>query len=225
MKIIKVKDKSEVVLEAKTLLYKYCNSKTVLFLSGGSTPKELYKILASEKKLKIGLSAIVDERFGPKMHEGSNEKMIKDSGLFKYFKVFNIPIQTILIGKDIESTAREYEEKIININKTYKQKIAILGIGEDGHTAGISSGFKNSNKFVVSIDNFPSEYKQRITLTFKALEKLDKLILLVLGKEKLEALTKMFKKGSIKDLPARFYMKKEISEKTILITDQDLVLE
>jgi 6-phosphogluconolactonase/glucosamine-6-phosphate isomerase/deaminase len=35
----------------------------VLFLSGGSTPKTLYEILAKEQKLKAGAVALIDERF------------------------------------------------------------------------------------------------------------------------------------------------------------------
>lgn len=221
MKIIKVKNAKEGVIQAENLLYKYSNSQTVLFLSGGSTPKALYKALV-KKKLKTGAVAIVDERFGPLMHENSNEKMIEDTGLFKYLKSLDIPVFKILNGKDIENARKDYEDKIGNLFNNYKQQIAILGIGEDGHTAGIPAGFYNSKDFVIKIDNFPSEFKKRISLTFKALEKMDKLILLVFGNAKQKALNKMFEKGSTNNLPARFYTKRKISKKTILITDQEI---
>lgn len=222
MQIIKVKNADRPVDKAKSLLYKYCNSQTALFLSGGSTPKALYQILAKERKLKVGAVSLVDERFGLQMHQNSNEKMIEDTGLFEYFKYLNIPIETILNGKDIEDMAIDYGKTVLKLLEDYKQKIAILGIGEDGHTAGIPAGFNNSKDFVVKIDNFPGEFKQRITLTFKALEKMDKLIVLVFGKSKKQALEQMFINAAIEEIPARFYLKKEVSKKTILFTDQKI---
>lgn len=222
MQIIKVKNADSGIDKAKSLLYKYCNSQTALFLSGGSTPKALYQTLSKEQKLKVGAVALVDERFGLQMHQNSNEKMIKDTGIFKYLTSLNISIETVLNGKDIENARKDYEEKIENLFNNYKQQIAILGIGEDGHTAGIPVGSYSSKDLVIKIDDFPSEFKNRITLSFEALEKMDKLIVLVFGENKKQALNQMFEKGTIEKLPARFYLKKEVSEKTILITDQNI---
>ena len=63
-------------------------------------------------------------------------------------------------------------------------------------------------------------YGQRITMNFLALSQLDLILILVLGKEKREALKLMFGDGPIEEIPARFYLKPEIAAKTILITDQ-----
>ncbi|MBI3984496.1 MAG: 6-phosphogluconolactonase [Candidatus Levybacteria bacterium] len=220
MKIIKVKDAGEGVDKAKSFIYKYSNSQTALFLSGGLTPKALYQTLSTDKKLKAGAVAVVDERFGLPFHDNSNEKMIKDSHLFEYLKSTNTLVFTVLNGKDIDNTTKDYEKIISRLFKSYKQKIAILGIGEDGHTAGIPKGYYNSNELVIKIDDFPSEFRKRITLTFKALEQMDRLIVLVFGENKKKVLNEMFKKGLLEELPARFYLQKEISQKTILITDQ-----
>ncbi len=221
MQIIKVKNADSGIGKAKSLLYKYCNSQTALLLSGGSTPKALYQTFSKEQKLKIGAVALVDERFGLPMHQDSNEKMISDTGLFEYLRSLKVPIETILNGKDIENAKKDYEDKIGNLFNNYKQKIAIMGIGEDGHTAGIPAGSYNSKDFVIKIDNFPSEFKKRISLTFKALEKMDKLIVLVFGDGKKWALEEMFSNGPIEKIPARFYTQK-VSRKTILITDQKI---
>ena len=220
MQTIKVKDADRGIAKAKSLLYKYCNNQTALFLSGGLTPKTLYELLVTEKKLKIGSAAIVDERFGLPMHQDSNEKMIEDSGFFKYLKSINIPVFKILNGQNIEDSVKDYEKIVLQL-LNYKQKIAILGIGEDGHTAGIPAGNYSSKDLVISINDFPSKFNERITLTFTALGKMDKLILLVFGENKKQALNQMFEKGTIEKLPARFYVQK-ISKKTILITDQKI---
>ncbi len=222
MKIIKVKDAGEGVDKAKSFIYKYSNSQTALFLSGGSTPKALYQTLSNEKKLKTGAVAIVDERFGLPFHENSNEKMIQDSHLFEYLKSTNTPVFKVLSGKDMGETSKDYEKTISRLFKKYKQKIAILGVGEDGHTAGIPAGNYDSNDLVIAINDFPSEFSRRISLSFKALGQMDKLVVLVFGENKKRALDEIFKEGLVEKLPARFYLQKEISQKTILITDQVL---
>ncbi|MBI2622728.1 MAG: 6-phosphogluconolactonase [Candidatus Levybacteria bacterium] len=77
-----------------------------------------------------------------------------------------------------------------------------------------------NEKFVESFDNFPGEFKQRISLTFVALSKMTLLIVLVFGGNKKEALRKMFTPGTIEEVPARFYLRKDITKKALLITDQ-----
>ena len=225
MKILKINTPFDGFEKAKELLYKNCDSQTVLFLSGGSTPKVLYETLENEKKLKVGAVATVDERYGEKLHENSNELMIKGTGFLNYLENQNTHFYSILESKDIETTTKDYEGVVQSLLKDYKQRIAILGIGSDGHIAGLPAGISNfqfpiSNDLVINIQNFPGEFKQRITLTFKALEQMDTLIVIVLGEEKKNALELMLTSGSIEEIPARFFNKKEVTDKTILITDQ-----
>jgi len=40
-----------------------------LYLSGGSTPKELYKRFATAEQITPGAVGMVDERYGEKFHE------------------------------------------------------------------------------------------------------------------------------------------------------------
>lgn len=226
MQIVKAKDPIEGIKSAKEILYKNCNSQTALFLSGGSTPKVLYQQLTTEQKLKTGSVALVDERYEEPMHENSNEKMIEETGLFKYFESQSVPVFNILNGQDIQSSTKNYEGVVSQLLKSEK-KIAILGIGTDGHIAGLPAGVKSyelriKNEFVGSFEDFPGEFKSRITLTFKALEQMDLLIVLVFGREKGEALEKMFTTGNLEQVPASFLNKREVKDKTILITDQIL---
>ena len=229
MNKIKVNSSLEGFKKAKDLLYQNCDTKTVLFVSGGSTPKVLYQDLAKERMLKISVAALVDERYGEVMHDDSNEKMIDETGLFKYLEIQNISVFNILSGKSIGTITKEYEEVVLELLKS-KNKIAILGIGADGHTAGIAPNradftnpiFGDRSSLVANFNDATGNFKQRITLTFKALEQMDKLILLAFGQEKKWALEQMFKNGSLEEIPARFLNQKGISEKVILITDQVL---
>lgn len=214
-----VKDSSEGVGYLKKFLYSVVNSKTVLFLSGGKTPKDTYLELAKEGKINPGAVAMVDERVGIKNHPNSNERMIRETGLLSYFEKKKIPFYPILGDKD-------YEKKVKYLLDYFPKSVGIFGIGEDGHTAGLPARTQNlelkTQNYVERVDNFPIDPKERITLTFQALAQMDLLIVLVLGENKKLALKKMFKKGPLSEIPARFFLTPDISPKTILITDQKI---
>ncbi len=208
------------------ILEKYSDFKTALFLSGGNTPKKLYELFVEEKKLKAGLLGMIDERYGEKGHNKSNELLIKNTGIVEYFENQNIRFYPVLEGeKDIEDMARNYDEALRFIFKYFPKNAGILGIGEDGHTAGIPTNPAIIGKMLEDQSSLVSYYEiekygARITMNFHGLSMLDLIIILVLGQEKREALRLMFIDGEIEEIPARFYLKPEIAKKTILITDQ-----
>ncbi len=221
---------------AKDKIYEVVDGKTVLFLSGGKTPEPLYKIFVKERVLKPGAVAIVDERFAKlkikseklKVDEKIlNEKMMKDSGLLDYLKAKRIPFYGILEDKPLEETARDYDNMVKSLFKKFSKRIAVLGIGEDGHIASLPAGkSENSNlksqKFATDINYFPGEFRERISLTFQALSQMDLIIVLVFGSAKQNALDLMFSEGTIEEIPARFLNTSKVSHKTLLITDQKL---
>lgn len=208
------------------ILVKYSDFKTALFLSGGSTPKKLYEYFASEKILKAGAVGQIDERFGKKDHKNSNEQMIANTGLIKYFEDQNIRFYPMLESeKEIDDLARDYDEALRFIFKYFPKSVGIMGIGEDGHTAGIPVIPEIAKKMMDDQSSLVSfyeaeKYGQRLTMNFQGISMLDLIIILVLGQEKREALKLMFDEGPVEDIPSRFYLRPEIAEKTILITDQ-----
>lgn len=214
---------------AKSILYKVVDIETVLFLSGGRTPKDLYTVLSQEKLLRVGAVGLVDERFGSPLHEQSNELMIQNTGFLDFLKQKDIPFYPILQDrKSREDVAKEYDDAVRNLQKSFSKRVAILGIGGDGHTAGIApnrsdfenSIFSKSNLLVSEFDDPRGIFKQRVTMTFEALSQMDLLIVLVFGEDKGKALQMMFKEGSFEEVPARFLKSKGIAEKVLLITDQ-----
>lgn len=225
-----VKSQSEGVDLARSCLYAVVDRKTALYLSGGKTPRELYQQLAQEEQLSPGSVGQIDERFGEPFHTNSNQKMIKESGLLRYFEMRDIPFYPILGGKPREETAKSYDEKIRSLNATFQRNVAILGIGSDGHTAGIPaahSELSNKNKqlydtydLVTDFNDESGKYGERVTITFVGLSMLDILIVLVFGDDKKKALELMFQDGSEEAIPARFYKRPDIAPKTIIITDQ-----
>jgi 6-phosphogluconolactonase/glucosamine-6-phosphate isomerase/deaminase len=225
IKIIKVKNPQEGIDACKLLLYEEATKNSVLFLSGGSTPKSLYENLAREKKLKVGAVAMVDERYNGE----SNEKMIRNTSLIDYLEKDARFYPILQKDENILETAAQYDETVRYLFNYFPKSIGILGIGADGHTGGIPAIAEISQKIlddksslVTFYEKEESFYKKRITLTFLALLRLDTIIVLAFGKEKKKALGEMFSAGSIPEIPARFLLKKEISEKTILITDRKI---
>lgn len=214
---------SEVIVE---ILDRYSDFKTALFLSGGSTPKKLYEFIAAGKNVKAGAVGQIDERFGEPMHKNSNQQMISETGLIEYFESLNIRFYPILQAeKSIEEDARDYDEALRFVTKYFPKTVGILGIGEDGHTAGIPAipeiVTKISEDQSSLVDYYEAEkYGARITMNFAALSMLDLIIVLALGQEKREILAQMFRDGSVEELPARFYKNPGIAEKTIIVTDQ-----
>lgn len=216
------------------ILEKYSDSKTALFLSGGKTPIHLFKAIAVKKCLKTGAVLMVDERFGEKLHKNSNELMIKNTGLLEYFDSRNVRFYPIISEEQsLENTSLQYDEALRFIFKFFPKSVGLLGVGDDGHTAGIPARNQKAVEIVRRMVEDQSSlvsfyelegYGQRITMNFHALSMLDLIIVLVLGQEKREVLNSMFKFGGsveeIEKFPAKFYLKSEIAEKVILITDQ-----
>jgi|SRR3989344_275130 len=224
MQRIIVSDESKGIEIAKKKIYEFVDQKTVLFLSGGKTPFNLYQKFASEKILKPGSVAMVDERYftseelrtNNEKLNSTNGKMIKDTGFLSYLESENIPFYGTLKNKPLEETARDYDETIRYLLKSFPKSIAILGVGKDKHTASLLEDWVPSkdeeNLLVTQLKDFPGEFKERTTLTLFGLSMIDLLLVLVFGEDK---------KGVIKSPPS-FFRRENISNKTLLITDQKL---
>ncbi len=220
-----VKSSRDGVKLAKKVIYKNCDKNTVLFLSGGSTPKPLYELLVKEKKLKAGALAMVDDRYS--LHEQySNEFMIRESGFIQFVEKTGGAFFPILeYGLSLAKTAQKYDDDVRFLFDKFPKRIAILGIGNDGHIASLPAGNQKSKiksenlEFVSFVRSFTVEPKvPRISLNLEALSLMDLLVVLVFGEDKKEGIKKALKsffKGNI--------AKKTISERiTILITDQKI---
>lgn len=230
--LVQVQSEKEAIEKTKKLLCALVNERTNLFLSGGKTPQPLYEELTKDSELRAAGVGLIDERYGKAGHIHSNEKMIKDTGFLKYLHILDIPFYPILQeGLTRTQTAQKYDEKLRELFFQIPTSIGILGIGSDGHTAGIAPhrrDFKNplytkeQENLLVSEFNDNGVFGERITMTFKALSLLDVLVVLVLGSSKQKALKQLFTKGSLEEVPARFYVQDHIAKKTILITDQKI---
>ena len=168
-----------------------------LALSGGSTPKKLYKLLASDKyKSKIDWSKLHffwgDERFVPFDDERNNAKMAF-AELLDHVPVNKKHIHIMeTMGPEPEESAIEYERTLHNYfdDKPNTFDLVILGLGNDAHTLSLFPGYEvvAENKKWVSALYLKEQQMYRITLTSTVVNMSARVVFLVSGGDKAAAL-------------------------------------
>jgi 6-phosphogluconolactonase len=175
-----------------------------LVLSGGNTPRALYKELVARGREFLPWDEVNlwwgDERCVPPDHADSNFGMAKaelirplglDSSLWHRMKGEDEP----------EAAAKAYEEHIYNSfgdNPVFS--VVFLGIGADGHTASLFPGVSIDPARIVIASKAPSG-QPRITLTPKLINAARHVRFLVAGADKAETLAGIVKGTS--NAPAR----------------------
>ncbi len=165
-------------------------------LSGGSTPKTLYSLLASpEFKDRFPWSRVLwfwgDERFVPQDHPESNYKMTREAMLSKVpvppENIFPVPVDgdpDVAAARYAEILQKVYGAPFLDPQRPLFD-LVLLGLGPDGHTASLLPGepvLKERTKWVACVPHGRDEI--RITMTYPALESAQRVAFLVAGKEK-----------------------------------------
>ncbi len=167
-------------------------------LSGGSTPKTVFKLLtAPPYDDKIDWKKVWlfwgDERSVPPTDPESNFKMAMDAGFAK----MPIPKEQIFRMKaeeKIEINALSYESTLKAALHDRPLDLVILGMGEDGHTASLfpqTAALKVKNRLVVA--NFvPQKNTWRMTLTYEAINHAQNIVIYVIGAAKKQTVKEVF---------------------------------
>ena len=146
-----------------------------------------------------GLSVtLADERFGPAGHPDSNWTKLIQAG----FKVAGASLAPVLTGKDTAETAKEFGDLAEKLLRGCGYRIGLLGIGADGHIAGILPGSPAASSRDLVCGYQAPDY-QRLTLTPYALEILDEVIVYAIDDSKRPALENLNKNLSITEQPAQ----------------------
>lgn len=168
-------------------------------LSGGSTPRGLYSLLASGAVPEIPWEKLFffwsDERHVPPGHPDSNYGMAYEAMLSKVpvppEHIFRIHAEE----KDASAAARAYEETLRTMfatppNAIPRFDLILLGIGTEGHTASLFPGspaLEETKRLVVA--NWVEKLKtDRITFTYPLINYAACVMFLVSGSDKAEIL-------------------------------------
>jgi len=169
-------------------------------LSGGSTPKDLYGLLASDdyrerfdwEDLEVFFG---DERTVPASHPDSNYGMARRSLLDHVGVDLELVHRMEADASDLEAAADRYAQLLPE-----RIDLVLLGMGADGHTASLFPGSdaleEQERRCVPAV---AANGTRRLTLTVPTLNAARHVVFLVLGEEKAPAFAAV-RKGS--DLPA-----------------------
>lgn len=167
-----------------------------LLLSGGSTPRASYQLIASRYRERVPWAQVHlfwgDERFVPAGDPRSNARMAHEAFVDRVpVPPANVhPVDTAL--PSAAAAALRYEETL-RAHFTVPEPVfdlVLLGLGEDAHTASIFPGSRalsEPERWVMAVAA-PVDPPQRVTLTMHALTAATQLFVLVSGAGKAEAL-------------------------------------
>lgn len=153
-----------------------------LVLAGGNTPKALYQKLAkTEQQWEKWRLIYGDERHLALGDKDRNSTMIEtyflsqiESGKPQHF--------AMPFSADIEQDAGSYAETIADLLPI---DFALLGIGEDGHTASLFPETPTQEQIVQAVYNAPKPPAQRLSLSAETLKQSQNIAFLATGKDKL----------------------------------------
>jgi 6-phosphogluconolactonase len=169
-----------------------------LALAGGSTPRKLYSLLATDPEFQSFPWANThlffgDERHVPPSHVDSNYLMVSStllaSGLVLAANVHRVRAElpdANMAAADYDVELHTFFKDCMRINGFPRFDVILLGMGPDGHTASLfpeSKALEEKERWVVA--NWVEKFKStRITFTFPVLDAARSIFLLVAGADK-----------------------------------------
>lgn len=183
-------------------------------LTGGSTPKPLYRLLSEPARYK-GLDwskvqiFIGDERVVPHDHPDSNYRMARET-LLGHVPVPKENIHPMQTDGPVEQAAQDYARQLQGLLPLNESGIPVfdlvmLGIGEDGHTASLfphTTILTEYEKWVaaVYVEKLSS---WRISLTYPVLNHARAIMVLASGENKAEVVQQVMNKPDDKVFPVQ----------------------
>ena len=188
-------------------------------LTGGSTPRHLYALLATEPyRERLPWPRIhwffTDERFVPYDDERNNARMAIEAMLDRA----PVPRQNVHRMRtdvaDSHESAQLYEAELRAFGGAGRIDkppplfdVVLMGLGPDGHTASLYPGHASldeTKRWALGVDMAGYEpYVPRVTLTFPSLASTREMLFLVSGDDKRDAIARVLQN---EDLPsARAY--------------------
>lgn len=179
-------------------------------LAGGSTPKTLYALLASELRDTLAWNRVhffwTDERFVPPDDSESNYRMARDALL----EPLGVPQENVHApdtGGKPGDAAERYQDAMRAFFGSGLPRFdwILLGMGEDGHVASLfpgSSALEETERLVVAVHDSPKPPPVRLTMTLLLLNAAREIHFLIAGRRKRDAFSKILRQENA-HLPAQ----------------------
>jgi 6-phosphogluconolactonase len=203
--------------------------RAAICLTGGSSPKQLYRLLATDPyRGRIPWDRVHwfvgDERFVPPSHPINNMGMARQIFLDRFAPAANIhPIPTDTV--DPEESARRYESELQSFYGARELDperplfdVVLMGVGPDGHTASLfpdDPALEQTRRWVVGVPKAHVEpFVPWVTLTLPALGSCREMLFEIAGSEKHAILTRLL---ADENLPAN---RARSTGETVLLVDR-----
>lgn len=190
-----------VVADANAAIH--ATGRFLIALSGGSTPRALYTLLAAPAyTARIDWSRVhvvwSDERCLPPDDRASNFRMARET-LLDAVSIPRAQVHRVHGEDEPAHAARAYERDLLGVFPATGPRfdLVLLGMGVDGHTASLFPGLTavhETSRLVVA-EYVPQVAMWRVTLTAPAINAAAAVIFLVTGSEKARALRRVFEEA------------------------------
>jgi 6-phosphogluconolactonase len=186
-------------------------------LSGGSTPRRLYQLLAEPPyRTQVDWPKVEffwgDERAVPPDHKDSNYRMAQEALLQRLTAAAGHIHRLQAERSDRDKAAADYQAEIARVfggkpdGAPPAFDLVLLGMGPDGHTASLfpfTTALKEQTRWVVA-NHVPKLNTDRLTLTAPILNQAREVLFLVAGADKAQPLSEVLEGPSDTDrLPSQ----------------------
>lgn len=173
--------------------------RATIALSGGQTPVPTYRRLAEAdldwEKLHVFWG---DDRCVPPNHTDSNVRLAREA-LLDHVPIPAAQVYRMEGEAEPDAAAERYEQGLKQFfgGQAPAFDVNVLGVGEDGHTASLFSGspaLKEGRRWVLRTEaSSTSPVKNRLTLTFPALNAARLMLVLASGEMKRSVLAEVLR--------------------------------
>jgi 6-phosphogluconolactonase len=203
-----------------------------IVLTGGSTPKRAYELAAAQKPQAWQGAKLwfTDERCVEPDDDLANFKMVKQA-LLDPLEHADIQVdfcRRILGERGYEQGAIEFERELEHVGGgpgAIRFELVLLGVGSDGHICSMFPGQESldeRSRLAVGVEHAGLEpFVPRVTLTFPALSRAKRVIVLATGSSKADPIAAAFAEDAphTHEVPASLLV--EHVEEIVVLLDED----